>query len=102
MTEQDLLAWGLEHYFSVIPWAVDRAKKILEEQGMDAAVECLRRICVDGGHGSSGPDHSSYSTSNGKVHLWGKDKRWGDAELEYDLAKFCRWKLESLYQERLL
>ena len=104
MTEPDLLAWGLEHYFSVIPVAVDQAKKVLGEKGMDEAVECLRRICVEGSYGDSGPGKPAYSTRGGMVLLWntGNDKSGQEPDLVYDLHLFCRWKLGSLYQVKML
>ena len=102
MTEQDLLAWGLEHYFSVIRWAVDRAKNVLDESGMDAAVEYLRKVCSEGGHGGSGPGKPSYATRGGKVFLWQPESAYGEPDLAVDLLKFCRWKLESLHQLKLM
>ena len=100
MTRQDLLAWGLEHYFS--DWEIDRAQVLLNTKGMDAAVECLRKLATDSCRGYCGPDQPSYSTGNGKVMLYQSGTPFGEPDYEVDIAKFCRWKLESLYQVRLL
>lgn len=101
MTEQDLLRWALEHYFS--DWEIERAQATLEKEGMDAAVEFLRSLAADSWRGYSGPGHLSFETRNGRVELRLSGARLGDEpDLVYDLAKFCRWKLESLYQVRLL
>jgi len=88
--EQDLLAWGLEHYFSVIPWAGEKATKILDEKDMDAAVEYLRKVCGHGSQEASGPGKPSYSTRGGKVLLYQPGKSLGEPDLEYNLRQFCR------------
>lgn len=101
MTEQDLLSAVLEHYFS--DWEVDGAKKVLDQKGMEAAVECLRKLAVNSCRGAAGPAMVSWQTQNGYVIMWIPGKSIS-AEPDYsiELRKFCRWKLESLNQARLL
>ena len=100
MTESDLLVWGLEHYFS--DWEVEAAKDLLDKQGMDAATEYLRKNATESCRGYCGPDQPSYSTGGGKVMLYQSGTPFGEPDYEVDIEKFCRWKLESLYQVKLL
>ena len=45
MTEHDLLTWVLDHYFD--SWELERAELILKKDGMEIAVEYLRKLAVD-------------------------------------------------------
>ena len=98
MTEQDLLAWGLEYYF--LDWETEAAKALLDKQGMDSAVEYLKRRTSEGIRGSCGPGQPSFNTGGGKVMLY--QSGFGEPDYVVAIEKFCRWKLESLYQVKML
>lgn len=102
MSEQDLMAWLLENYFGVIPWALRHSEAIREEDGLPAAVSHLRKICVDGSHGASGPGKPRYQTRSGVVLVWSSGGNWDiEPELTVDLTKLCSWKLEKVSQSRM-
>ena len=99
MAEQDLLTWALDHYFD--SWELERAELILKKDGMEVAVEFLRKLAADSWRGYSGPNHPSYDTKDGKVRLR-SDGISGEPDLVCDLRWFCQRKLESLFQMRML
>jgi len=99
LTSQDLLAWGLEHYF--LSWETEAAKALLDKQGMDAAMEYLKRRTSEGIRGMCGPGQPGFNTGGGKVMLYQSGAPFGEPDYTVDIERFCRWKLESLYQVRL-
>ena len=101
MTKEELLEWALENYFD--SWEMENALTALKAQGMDAAVEVLRKRAMDGCRGHCGPDWPAYNTGSGKIELYLPETRIINApDMVLDIAWFCRRKLESLYQPKLL
>ena len=97
MTEQNLLTWAQDRYFS--DWEIERAKKVLDKSGMAEAVEYLRKEATSSCRGMSGPDQPRIDTRAGKILLWSPVDHYGrEADIEYDIAWFCRRKMESLFQ----
>ena len=101
MTDHDLLLWALEHYFG--PTEIERAKAILDKEGMGAAVEYLRKLAADSWRGRCGPNQPGYDTRNGRIELKSPGTPIGaEPDLSYDIKWFAKRKLESLFQGRLL
>ena len=102
MTDQDLLSWLLQRYFD--DWEVEGGKAILDKNGMEPAVEHMRKHAADSCRGACGPGIPRYETRSGKVAVWRAEGEqfFREPDLEYDLAKLCCWKLESLYQLKML
>lgn len=103
MTGENLVDWVMEHYFKSIPQDVVMAQKIMDKQGIDVAVEYLKQVCADGSMGFSGPGKPRYDTNGGKVRMWSPVDCFNrPPDLEVDIEKFCRQKLESFVQSRMM